>query len=79
MLFKDPALASRQLVADVLKQQRIDGVRGALDTIAAAMFAAEDSGQPPESRAPPTHSSSGVPKTRWSRRWLPNAFPTLSR
>ena len=47
LLFKDPALASRQLVADVLKQQRIDGVRGALDTIAAAMFAAEDSSQSP--------------------------------
>ena len=38
MLFADPGLVSRDLVEDVLKYKRLDGVAGALETIARAVF-----------------------------------------
>ncbi len=37
-LFSNPALVSRQLIDDILKYKRLDGVEGALHTIAEAMF-----------------------------------------
>jgi pyruvate dehydrogenase E2 component (dihydrolipoamide acetyltransferase) len=37
-LFADPATVSRQLIDDILKYKRIDGVPSALRTIAAALF-----------------------------------------
>jgi pyruvate dehydrogenase E2 component (dihydrolipoamide acetyltransferase) len=38
MLFADPELVSRDMVEDVLKYKRLDGVDGALKTIAGAVF-----------------------------------------
>jgi pyruvate dehydrogenase E2 component (dihydrolipoamide acetyltransferase) len=38
LLFADPGLVHRQLVDDVLKYKRLDGVQEALETIAQAMF-----------------------------------------
>jgi len=38
MLFADPELVSRDMIEDVLKYKRLDGVEGALETIAAAAF-----------------------------------------
>ncbi len=37
-LFSNPALVSRQLIDDILKYKRLDGVEAALRTIAGAMF-----------------------------------------
>lgn len=39
LLVHDPALVSRTMVEDVLRYKRLDGVAGALDTIARAWFA----------------------------------------
>jgi pyruvate dehydrogenase E2 component (dihydrolipoamide acetyltransferase) len=38
MLFADPELVSRDMVEDVLKYKRLDGVAGALEAIAGAVF-----------------------------------------
>jgi pyruvate dehydrogenase E2 component (dihydrolipoamide acetyltransferase) len=38
MLFADESLVTRQLVDDVLKYKRIDGVKEALETLAGAAF-----------------------------------------
>ena len=38
MLFADPELVSRDMIEDVLKYKRLDGVDGALQTIAGAVF-----------------------------------------